>query len=68
MIQLSNSQAAQEEVESSAIEALRLQDFMRYKRKFMKMTQKKRIEELSEQDIRKTEITESVYLGGKVKV
>ena len=34
----------------------------------MKMSQKKRIEELSEQDIRKTEITENVYLGGKVNV
>ena len=32
------------------------------------MSQKKRIEELSENEIRKTEITNNVYLGGKTNV
>lgn len=59
-------QAAQEEVESSAMAALKLQDFLRYKTRFMKMTQKKRLEELTENEIRKTETIKSVYLGGKV--
>ena len=60
-------QLAQDEMDSTRNED-RLHDFMKYKRKFNKMSQKKRIEELSEQEVRKTEITNSVYLGGKTNV
>ncbi|KAL5263469.1 hypothetical protein ACHWQZ_G008742 [Mnemiopsis leidyi] len=58
-------QAAQEEVESSTAEAFRLENFMKYKKRLRKMSQKKRIEELTKENIRKTEITENVYLHGK---
>jgi len=60
-------QLAQDEMDSTRNED-RLHDFMKYKRKFNKMSQKKRIEELSEQEVRKTEITNSVYLGGKTNM
>ena len=41
---------------------------MKYKKRLKKMSQKKRIEELTKEDIRKTEITENVYLRGKAMV
>lgn len=45
-----------------------MENFMKYKKRLRKMSQKKRIEELTKENIRKTEITENVYLHGKFVV